>query len=110
MLSASGGQAPPSSAARPTPAQPVPVARTVVLLHGIASWYDNGTTAMRWARGAHVRICGPAMCVNRVVTDWGPDFRLHPDRVVDLMPSDFVLVCGCSLRIGLTTVTVEIVG
>jgi hypothetical protein len=44
------------------------------------------------------------------VTDWGPDFRLHPDRVVDLMPSDFARVCGCPVRIGLTEVTVEILG
>ncbi len=87
---------------------PAPIAHEAILLHGIASWYDNGTTAMRWPRGARIRICGPASCVTRIVTDWGPDFRLHPDRVVDLMPVDFVRVCGCSLRVGLTRVSVEI--
>lgn len=109
VLSASRGAAPPSRT-RPASVQPAPTARTVVVLHGIASWYDNGTTAMRWPRGAHVRICGPATCLTRVVTDWGPDVRVYPDRVVDLMPADFVRVCGCTLRIGLTTVTVEILG
>ncbi|HEY6058590.1 MAG TPA: hypothetical protein VIV06_11190 [Candidatus Limnocylindrales bacterium] len=95
-------------AERPHAPQPAPVAGETIVLHGIASWYDNGTTAMRWTRGAHVRICGPGGCVLRRVTDYGPDGRLHPERVVDLMPVDFVAVCGCSPRIGLTTVTVEI--
>jgi len=82
-----------------------PVVREV--LHGLASWYDNGTTAMRLPRGTHIRICGERGCVNRVVTDWGPASWL-PDRVVDLMPSDFVAVTGLQLGAGLANVTVYI--
>ncbi len=112
VLVAEGLRPLPSSGPPPRPIvdAPNPVLHDVIVLRGIASWYDNGTTAMRWPRGARIRICGPGGCVNRVVTDWGPDLRLHPDRVVDLMPVDFVRVCGCSLRIGLTRVTVQILG
>ena len=77
------------------------------VLHGLASWYDNGTTAMRLPRGTHIRICGEHGCVNRVVTDWGPA-RWLPSRIVDLMPSDFVAVTGLQLGAGLANVTVYI--
>jgi hypothetical protein len=87
------------------PAASPRVARQV--LHGLASWYDNGTTAMRLPRGTHIRICGERSCVNRVVTDWGPASWL-PSRVVDLMPSDFVAVTGLQLGAGLANVTVYI--
>ncbi len=72
---------------------------------GYATWYDNGTTAMRLPYGTLVRICGPAGCVERRVTDYGPGGK---GRVVDLMPSDFTRVCGCGLWRGTTWVTVAI--
>ncbi len=95
---------------RPDIAQPTAPAGAIQLLVGVASWYDNGTTAMRLPRGTEVRVCGPADCVQRTITDYGPNARIHPERVVDLTPGDFVVVCGCSLRAGLTRVTVEILG
>jgi hypothetical protein len=77
------------------------------VLTGLASWYDNGTTAMRLPHGTHVRICGAKGCVSRVVRDWGPA-RYLSDRVVDMTPGDFVAVTGRSLGAGLAKVTVYI--
>jgi hypothetical protein len=74
---------------------------------GIATWYDNGTTAMRLPRGTVVVVCGAGGCVQRTVTDYGPAGRNSP-RIVDLMPGDFTAVCGCSLGKGTQRVTVRV--
>ena len=74
---------------------------------GLATWYSAGMTAMRLPYGTHVRICGAAGCVNRVVTDWGPA-RWLPSRIVDLTPGDFVRVSGRALGAGIAKVTVYI--
>ena len=84
---------------------PKPAYRRV--LTGLASWYDNGTTAMRLPRGTHIRICGARSCVTTVVRDWGPASYLSK-RVVDMTPEDFVRVTGKSLGAGLAPVTVYI--
>ncbi len=76
-------------------------------MSGIATWYDNGTTAMRLPRGTIVVICGAAGCVQRTVTDYGPAGRNSP-RIADLMPGDFSAVCGCSLGKGTQLVTVKV--
>jgi hypothetical protein len=70
---------------------------------GIATFYDNGTTAMRLPRGTIVIICGNGGCVERVVNDYGP---IKTSRVVDLYRADFFDVCGCPWWSGTTTVTV----
>ena len=75
---------------------------------GRASWYDNGTTAMRLPRGTVVRICGAGGCVERTITDYGPAAYFRPARIADLMPSDFRAVCGCSTGTGVTQVTVSV--
>ena len=75
---------------------------------GYATWYDNGTTAMRLPRGTVVVICGRGECIERTVTDYGPRAGFHPVRVVDLRPSDFVAVCGCGLGTGTQYVTVKV--
>jgi len=77
------------------------------VLTGLASWYDNGTTAMRLPRGTHIRICGARSCVTTVVRDWGPAAYLSK-RVVDMTPGDFVRVTGKGLGAGLAPVTVYI--
>ena len=41
-------------------------------LTGFATFYDNGTTAMRLPRGTLVVICGGGGCIERVVNDYGP--------------------------------------
>lgn len=72
---------------------------------GIATFYDNGTTAMRLPRGTIVIVCGNGGCVERVVNDYGP---IKPSRVVDLYRPDFFDVCGCPWWSGTTTVTVSV--
>jgi hypothetical protein len=74
-------------------------------LTGGATFYDNGTTAMRLPRGTIVVICGPGGCIERVVNDYGPQ---KPSRVVDLYRPDFFSICGCPSWAGTTTVTVYV--
>ena len=74
-------------------------------LTGGATFYDNGTTAMRLPRGTFVMICGKGGCIERVVNDYGPQ---KPSRVVDLYRPDFFRICGCPSYAGTTTVTVYV--
>jgi hypothetical protein len=74
-------------------------------LRGGATFYDNGTTAMRLPRGTVVRICGKGGCIVRVVNDYGPQKK---SRVVDLYRPDFFAICGCPSFAGTTTVTVYV--
>jgi hypothetical protein len=74
-------------------------------ISGYATFYDNGTTAMRLPRGTVVRICGGGGCIERTVTDYGPVKKI---RVVDLYRPDFFQICGCSSWSGTTWVTVSI--
>ena len=75
------------------------------VLHGQATFYDHGTTAMRLPRGTIVRICGAGGCIERVVNDYGPQKK---SRVVDLYRPDFFAVCGCGSWNGVTDVTVYV--
>lgn len=77
-------------------------------ISGWATWYDNGTTAMRLPRGTVVVVCGTGGCVERIVTDYGPRAGHRPVRIVDLMPSDFAATCGCGLGQGTQFVTVRV--
>ena len=74
-------------------------------LRGYATFYDNGTTAMRLPRGTVVVICGGGGCVQRVVNDYGP---VRTDRIVDLDRGDFFDICGCPGWSGTTVVTVKV--
>jgi hypothetical protein len=74
-------------------------------LKGYATFYDNGTTAMRLPRGTIVIICGQGGCIQRTVTDYGP---IRTDRVVDLYRPDFFKICGCPSFAGTTWVTVKV--
>jgi hypothetical protein len=76
-------------------------------LRGYATFYDNGTTAMRLPRGTVVVICGAGGCVERVVNDYGPS-AANPERIVDLYRPDFFRVCGCPSWSGTTRVTVRV--
>jgi hypothetical protein len=104
------GAAPDSPTARPRVHQPGSEAgsawkdpkRTIT---GFATFYDNGTTAMRLPRGTVVRICGDGGCIQRMVTDYGPQ---KPSRIVDLYRPDFFKICGCPSWSGTTKVTVSI--
>jgi hypothetical protein len=74
-------------------------------LTGMATFYDHGTTAMRLPRGTIVLVCGPAACLERVVTDYGP---AAPGRIIDLYRPDFFEICGCPAWSGTMTVTVHV--
>ncbi|MEO8571803.1 MAG: hypothetical protein ABI553_08895 [Chloroflexota bacterium] len=106
---------------RATPADPGPTARIGstqprvtsgsvrrpprYTLSGEATFYDNGTTAMRLPRGTVVVICGRGSCIERVVNDYGP---VKLSRVVDLYRPDFFAICGCPWFAGTTQVTVYV--
>jgi hypothetical protein len=77
-------------------------------LSGWASFYDNGTTAMRLPRGTLVVICGAGGCVERRVSDYGPNAGVHPERIADLYRPDFFAVCGCPSFAGTAKVTVSV--
>lgn len=73
---------------------------------GYATFYDNGTTAMRLPRGTIVRVCGAGGCIERVINDYGPyDVK---GRIVDLYRPDFFAICGCPWFAGTTYVTVSV--
>jgi hypothetical protein len=75
-------------------------------LSGVATFYDNGTTAMRLPRGTTVIICGNGGCIERVINDYGP--IAGTNRIVDLYRPDFFAICGCASWSGTTRVTVSV--
>ena len=75
-------------------------------LSGAATFYDNGTTAMRLPRGTTVIICGAGGCIERVINDYGP--VAGTNRIVDLYRPDFFAICGCASWSGVTNVTVSV--
>jgi hypothetical protein len=76
-------------------------------LNGIASFYDNGTTAMRDVpRGTTIVICGAGGCIERIVNDYGPSAA--GGRLIDMYRPDFFAICGCGWWSGTTQVTVKV--
>jgi hypothetical protein len=76
-------------------------------LTGWATFYANGTTAMRLPRGTTIVVCGPGSCLERTVTDYGP-VASSKNRIIDLYTPDFFAVCGCPSYAGTAWVTVSI--
>jgi hypothetical protein len=74
-------------------------------LTGVATFYNNGTTAMRLPRGTVIIVCGAGGCVQRVVNDYGPQSTA---RIIDLYEPDFFDICGCPSFSGTTKVTVSV--
>jgi rare lipoprotein A (peptidoglycan hydrolase) len=104
------GSAPTGPTSRPTVAQPAGSSGAVwkpprYTLSGVASYYGNGTTAMRLPYGTVIRICGARGCIVRTVTDYGPSIDT---RIIDLYRPDFFAICGCAWYSGLTSVTVGV--
>jgi hypothetical protein len=73
---------------------------------GIASFYSNGTTAMRLPRGTTIVVCGAGGCLERVINDYGP--AAYTNRVIDMFKPDFFAICGCGSWSGLTHVTIRV--
>jgi hypothetical protein len=104
------GTAPRAPSVRPTADQPVASAGKAwkAPLHSISGWatfYDNGTTAMRLPAGTVIRICAKGGCIERTVNDFGPVRKV---RIVDMYRPDFFSICGCASSSGTTWVTVSI--
>lgn len=76
-------------------------------LSGYATFYANGTTAMRLPRGTTIIVCGGGGCLERVVSDYGP-VASYRNRIIDLYTPDFFAVCGCPSWSGTTWVTVSV--
>ena len=74
-------------------------------LTGKATFYDNGTTAMRLPRGTVVIVCAKGGCLERVVNDYGPQ---KPERIIDMYRPDFFKICGCPSWSGVINVTVYV--
>ncbi len=74
-------------------------------LTGTATFYNEGLTAMRLPRGTTVIVCGGAGCLERIITDYGPQ---TPSRIIDLDKQDFFKICGCASWSGTTQVTVYV--
>lgn len=94
-------------------AQPDPSATKVYKkakysLTGKATFYENGTTAMRLPRGTVVRVCGAGGCLERVISDYGP--VAGTNRIIDLYKPDFFKICGCASWSGVTDVKVYVYG
>ena len=47
-----------------------------------------------------VELCGPADCVILAQNDYGPDQRVHPDRIADVSAAMFERLCGCPASAG----------
>jgi len=89
---------------------------------GIASWYDytlkNGWSskghlvcaARDWPRYTYLKVVNLAngRSVICKITDFGPDKRIHPDRIVDLSSSAYVAISD--LKTGIIEVKVESYG
>ena len=81
---------------------------------GSASTYGpgwDGWIAWPGGPGWRLRVCGPGGCIVVVSTDAGPDLAMQrAGRVVDLDVPTFELVAGADWTIGLTRVTVTVIG
>ena len=81
---------------------------------GIASTYGPGWDGwIAWPSGPgwRMRVCGPGGCIVVVTTDAGPDLAMQrAGRVVDLDVPTFELVAGADWTIGLTKVSVTVLG
>jgi len=106
------GKEPPPAAGRPNVTLPAAVSGSALKppkyrMTGYATFYANGTTAMRLPRGTTVIVCGDGGCLERVVSDYGP-VASYKNRIIDLYTPDFFAICGCPSWSGTTWVTVSV--
>jgi hypothetical protein len=92
---------------------PAPTDASAVTFSGILAYaspsYGPDYLAIRQPRGTTVEICGPADCVTRVSTDFGPSpWMARQGRIADLSARDFEQVCGVPLSFGLCNGTLTL--
>jgi hypothetical protein len=106
------GNEPPDVTGRPQVAIPASLSGSALKpprykMTGYATFYANGTTAMRLPRGTTIIVCGDGGCLERVVSDYGP-VASYKNRIIDLYTPDFFAICGCPSFAGTTWVTVSV--
>lgn len=98
-----------TGAAATDDAHPKPDTRT-----GIASTYGPGWDGwIAWPDGPgwKLRVCGSGGCAVVVTTDAGPDRAMQrAGRILDLDVATFERVAGVSWTVGLTKVSVTVLG
>jgi hypothetical protein len=104
------GRRPKAPATRPVVTQPASPSGAAwkpprYTVSGNATFYGNGTTAMRLPTGTVVRVCGKGGCVQRTIDDYGPT---STNRIIDLYTPDFFKICGCPSWSGTTWVTISV--
>lgn len=77
-----------------------PTHREGVVSH-MGPGFGSDYLALPVPRGTTVRICGPARCRVMTSNDFGPNQRVHPDRIADVGMATFRELCGCSTSQGL---------
>ena len=102
-----GGSKPETAASSPAPTGGI----GSVLIGGVISYvgprFGPSYLALPFPRGTVAQVCGPLGCITRRSTDFGPDQRVHPNRIADVSASDFTAICG-PLSIGLCRGSVEL--
>ena len=84
-------------------------------MRGVISHMGSGlprpaTSPSRSSRSCTVELCGPADCVILAQNDYGPDQRVHPDRIADVSPVMFERLCGCPSSAGVMRGSWTVVG
>lgn len=77
-----------------------PTHREGVVSH-MGPGFGRDYLALPVPRGTTVRICGPARCRVMTSNDFGPNQRIHPDRIADVGMATFTELCACPTSQGL---------
>jgi hypothetical protein len=83
----------PVGAVEPQPTGEVGTALIGGTLSYVSPRFGPEYLALPFPQGTVATICA-VECVTRRSTDFGPDQRVHPNRIADLSAADFERVCG----------------
>lgn len=74
--------------------------REGVISHMGAGFPDDYLAIPAHTKGSLYRICAKR-CVTLRQNDYGPNQRIHPDRIADVSVATFRYICDCSESAGL---------